>query len=173
MMRVANPSALVAALDSTDLTVTTFLEQLVGEGIDARAHHHHRVGAPASNDLQAAEGEPLLQRAATLRGRRSGSPYVYAESIIVMNRLPVTFCLRLESGTDPIGRVLQEMKIPVTRRNLPTPAGLSDPRTNGAMKVGDYLLARTYSIDSESRPLMVITEWFLTTLDPFLTSGAK
>ena len=170
MVTVANRSELVAALERTSQTVTDFLEQLVGESIDAEAHHHHRVGAPASNTLQAAEGDPLLQRAATLRGRRSGSPYVYAESVIVMNRLPETFCLRLESSIDPIGRILHEMKIPVTRRNLGSPGGFSDSGANGAMKVGDYLLARTYSLDSASRPLMVITEWFLKTLNPFLES---
>ena len=171
IVKVAHRLGLVAALESTNETVTDFLEQLVGEGIDAVAHHHHRVGAPGSNDLQAEEGEPLLERAATLRGRRSGSPYVYAESVIAIDRLPMSFRLRLESSLDPIGRILRDLHIPVSRRNLGNPGGFSDARASGVLRVDGYLHARTYRIDSESMPLMVITEWFLKSLDPFLVSA--
>lgn len=168
MVPMANRSALRAALENANGTVTNFLEQLVGEGIDAQVHHQDMIVAPTSNNLEAAEGEPLLQRAATLRGRRSGSPYVYAESVIVTNRLPMTFCSRLESSIDPIGRILLEMGIAITRKNLVEPGGFSASPSNRAMKVGDCLLARTYRIDSEHTPLMLITEWFLKTLNPFL-----
>jgi chorismate-pyruvate lyase len=171
MVPVANRSGLRAALESTSGTVTNFLEQLVGESIDALVHHHDVIGARSSNDLEVAEGEPLLQRAATLRGRMSGSSYVYAESVIVTSRLPTRFSLRLESSIDPIGRILDEMGIAVTRENLIEPRGFADSRPNGAMTVCDYLLARTYRIDSEQTPVMVITEWFLRALNPFLSSA--
>ena len=151
--------------------MTNFLEQLVGERIDAQPHHQDIIGAPTSNDLGVAEGEPLFQRAATLRGRISGSPYVYAESVIVTSRLPTRFCLQLESSIDPIGRILDEMGIAVTRKNLVKPRGFDDSRPNQTMKVGDCLLARTYRIDSEQIPVMVITECFLRTLKPFLSSA--
>ena len=170
-MPVANRSGLQAALESTSGTVTNFLEQLVGESIDAQTHHHDIIGAPTSNDLGVAEGEPLLQRAATLRGRISGFSYVYAESVIVTSRLPTRFCLQLESSIVPIGRILDEMGIAVTRESLVEPDRFAASRPNGAMKVGDYLLARTYRIDSEQTPLMVISEWFLNTLNPFLSSA--
>ena len=150
--------------------MTNFLEQLVGEGIDAEVHHHHMIVAPTSNDLEVAEGEPLLERAATLRGRQSGSPYVYAKSVIVTNRLPMSFCLRLEASIDPIGRILNEMGIATTRTDLVEPCGFAFSRPNEAMKIGDCLLIRTYRIDSEQTPLMVITEWFLKSLNPFLLS---
>jgi chorismate-pyruvate lyase len=170
MEPVAIRSGLRAALESTHGTVTNFLEQLVGESVDAQVHHQETVAAPPSNDLEVAEGAPLLQRVATLRGRRTGSPYVYAESVIVTNRLPTGFCLRLESSTDPIGRILHDMGIAITRQNLVGPGG-ADSRPEGAVNVGDVLFARTYRIDSEQTPLMVITEWFLTTLNPFLMSA--
>jgi chorismate-pyruvate lyase len=172
MVPVANRSGLREALESTSGTVTNFLEQLVGESIDAEAHHQDIIGAPTSNHLGVAPGEPLLQRAATLRGRRTGFSYVYAESIIVTSRLPTKFGLRLESSIDPIGRILDEMGIAVTRKNLVEPDGSVVCRPNGAMKLGDYLLARTYRIDSGQTPLMVITEWFLRTLNPFLSPAA-
>jgi chorismate-pyruvate lyase len=171
MVLVANRSELRAALESTRSTVTDFLEQLVGESIDAQVHHQDLTGAPSSNDLGVAEGEPLLQRAATLRGRISGTSYVYAESVIATSRLPTRFALRLESSIDPIGRILDEMGISVTRENLVAPRGFAASRPNGAMTIGDYLLARTYRIDSEQVPVMVITEWFLRALNPFLSSA--
>jgi chorismate-pyruvate lyase len=109
MVLVANRSNLRAALDRTSGTVTDFLEQLVGEKIDAHTHHHDIVVAHNANGLRVEEGQSLLQRAATLRGRTSGRSYVYAESVIVIGRLPTGFCNQLETGTDPIGRILDEM----------------------------------------------------------------
>ena len=171
MVPVADRSRLRAALENTNGSVTEFLEHLVGESIDARAHHHHVIVAPASNGLNAPEGEPLLQRAATLCGRTSGSAYVYAESLIVTNRLPTRFCHRLESSIDPIGRILNEMGIAVTRTNLVEPDALTVSRPAGDAMARDYLLARTYCIESKRTPLMVVTEWFLKTLSPFLVSA--
>lgn len=113
----------------------------------------------------------MLQRAATLRGRISGSSYVYAESVIALGRLPTRFRLRLESSIDPIGRILTDMGIVVTRENLVESPGFDLSPCNGATQVGDSLLARTYRLDSGQTPLMVITEWFLRTLKPFLASA--
>lgn len=164
---VANRLGLKAALDRTSGTVTDFLEQLVGEKIDAHAHRHDIIEAHNANGLGVEEGEPLLHRAATLRGRTSRRSYVYAESIIVVGRLPTGFGTQLETSTDPIGRILEEMGIAVTRQGVGEPAGA--PRPNSDVTVGDYLLARTYRIDSEQTPVMIITEWFLKTLIPFLS----
>ena len=62
MMGVATESGLKAALKGTSGTVTSFLEELVGERIAAERYHHERIGAPALNDLGVEEGEPLLRR---------------------------------------------------------------------------------------------------------------
>ena len=167
MVLVANRLGLRAALDRTSGTVTDFLEQLVGETIVAHTHRHDIIEAHRANDLGVEEGEPLLRRAATLRGRTSGRAYVYAESIIVVGRLPTGFDNQLETSTDPIGRILEEMGVAVTRQAVGEPDGAS--RQNSDMKFGDYLLARTYRLDSEQTPVMIITEWFLKTLIPFLS----
>ena len=167
MVLVANRLGLREALDRTSGTVTDFLEQLVGETIEAHTHHHHIVEGHNASGLRVEEGEPLLYRAATLRGRTSGCSYVYAESIIAVGRLPTGFCNRLETSTDPIGRILEEMGIAVTRQGVGAQVRVLRP--NGDAKIGDYLLARTYRIDSEQTPVMIITEWFLKTLIPFLS----
>jgi chorismate lyase len=167
MVLMADRLGLRAALESTSGTVTDFLEQLVGEKIDAQTHHHDIVEAHNANGLGVEEGERLLHRAATLRGRTSGRSYVYAESIIVVGRLPTGFCNRLETSTDPIGRILDEMGVVVTRHYVGEPDGV--PRPNSNAEVDNDVLARTYRIDFEQTPVMVITEWFLKTLIPFLS----
>jgi chorismate-pyruvate lyase len=167
MVPVVNQSGLRTALDRTSGTVTDFLEQLVGEKIDAHTHRHDIVEAHNATGLGVEEAEPLLHREATLRGRATGRSYVYAESIIVVSRLPTGFCSQLETSMDPIGRILEEMGIAVTRQGVGEPAGA--PRPSSDVTVDDYLLARTYRIDSEQTPVMIITEWFLKTLMPFLS----
>jgi chorismate-pyruvate lyase len=167
MVLMADRLGLRDALESTSGTVTDFLEQLVGEKIDAHTHHHDIVEAHNANGLGVEEGEPLLHRAATLRGRTSGRSYVYAESILVVGRLPTGFCNRLETSTDPIGRILDEMGVAVTRQRVGEPVGI--PRPNSKAEVDNCILARTYRIDFEQTPVMIITEWFLKTLIPFLS----
>ena len=149
--------------------MTDFLEGLVGEHIEAHRRHHAMVGAPPSNPLRVDAGWPLLHRAATLQGGTSGRSYVYAESVIVTGRLPAWFGPRLESGRDPIGRILGEAGLAVTRHDMHGAVGahVAGPRADRPA-AGDCLLARTYRMDVEQTPVMVITEWFLTSLGPFL-----
>jgi chorismate-pyruvate lyase len=173
MVPVTTRTGLSAALERTGGTVTHFLECLVGEGIDAQTHLHENIGAPSPNDFVVDEGEPLLQRSATLVGRTSHRSYVYAESLIVTSRMPPEFRHRLETGIDPIGRILDDMGIAVTREDLATPDGSPDGSIasrpwNTEADIGNCLLARTYRIDRGDTAIMVITEWFLATLTPFL-----
>jgi chorismate-pyruvate lyase len=172
MVPVETRSPLEVALESTSGTVTDFLEQLVGESIDAHGCRHELIGSHDWSALRAGQDQPLLHRSATLQGRDSGRSYVYAESVIVTSRLPAGFGHRLETGNDPIGRILAEEGIEATRQALAEPhgfilAGSSEP----PVAFSDYLLVRTYRIDDVAdTPLMAITEWFLPALVPFLPS---
>jgi len=170
MLPVVTESRLKVALNSTSGTVTSFLEELLGERSAAERYHHERISASALNDLGVEEGEPLLRRAATLQGSISGRPYVYAESMIVVSRLPVSFFHRLERSSDPIGRLLDETGITATREDLVEGLGIGmDRPRNFDEIVHGYLLTRTYRIDSQQVPLMIIREWFLETLAPFFS----
>ena len=172
MMAVATESGLRAALNGTSGTVTGFLKGLVGERIAAERYHHERIDAAALNDLGVEEGEPLLRRAATLKGSVSGHPYVYAESMIVVSRLPASFFHRLETSGDPIGRLLDEAGIVATREDLVEGLVIGMDRPwNIDEIVHGYLLTRTYRIDSKQAPLMIISEWFLETLASFFSDG--
>ncbi len=168
MVGVATRPGLEAALSRASGTVTAFLEQLVGEPIDARERRHKLVRAEPSNSLRVAEGDPLIFRTAALGGRTSGRVYLYAETVLVASRLPVNVRRRLESSSDPIGRILGEEGITATRQPLGGSASGSAPVPPEGVAVGDYLLARTYRLDAEGTPLMMIAEWFLTSLREFL-----
>ncbi len=169
MVGVSTSSGLETALSGASGTVTAFLEHLVGEPIDAHQRRHEMTRADTSSALRVAEGHPLLLRAAVLRGRTSGRPYLYAESVLVPSRLPGGFRRRLESSSDPIGRILGEEGITVTREPLAgSDRGSVPVSSQTGSAIGDYLLARTYRVDSAGDPVMVITEWFLPSLESFL-----
>ncbi|MGA3353579.1 MAG: hypothetical protein ABSD85_10400 [Acidimicrobiales bacterium] len=154
----------------TATTVTALLEQLVGEPVDAHDRLHTSVRATVPNHLDVAEGHLLLWRSALLRGRRSALPFMRAASLIVPSRLPVDVCARLEASSDPIGRILAEEGIDFIRSPLPA-SGRSGPSPAGtSLTAPEHLLTRTYRLDLGDVPVMVITEWFLQTLEPFLGS---
>jgi chorismate--pyruvate lyase len=168
MVGVATPSQLERALSLGAGTVTAFLEQLVGEPVDARRVSHEEARAGTSSALEVAEGHPVLNRTAVLQGRTSGQAYVYAESVLVTSRLSTGFRLRLDSTSDPIGRILDEEGIAVTRVSLSGPDRADfDGQARRRPAIGDWLLNRSYRIDARGAPVMVVAEWFLSSLTGF------
>jgi len=153
-------------------TVTAFLEHLVGEPIDADVGLHVTTAAAPDNALGVAAGRPLLARSALLTGRRTARPYVYAESLIDPGLLSEDARRRLATSRDPIGRILGDEGLAVRREPLDGPVGVLSPAPAGRTRAtGDHLLARTYRLGVAGVPVMVITEWFLPSLQPFLTGA--
>ena len=77
---------------------------------------------------------------------------------------------QLTSGHQPIGRLLEAEGVVVTREPMAGPGPGSGPfGAEAAPSATDVLLARTYRVLDDGVPVMVISEWFLTTLTPFLT----
>ena len=168
---VTRSSTLEQLLAGTGGTVTATLEVLVGEPVDATVVGQRAVASDGPGALAVPEGHPLLCRAATLHGRHSGRSYVEAVTLLVPSRLPAGFGDRLGSGDQPIGRLLEAEGIGVTREALAD----VDPLARAvwpevAPPEETVRLARTYRVDTAGRPVMVISEWFLTTLDRFLES---
>jgi chorismate-pyruvate lyase len=161
-------SCLESAFSQSGTTVTAFLEQLAGEPVDAHERHHAMIEAGMANFLGVEEGHPLLQRTAVLQGRRSMQPYARVESLLDPSRLPAGFCRQLETGNDPIGRILCKDGIAFTRSELP---GLDRGRALvlcDSPVPEDYLFARTYRIDLDGVAVILISEWFLRVLESLL-----
>jgi chorismate-pyruvate lyase len=159
---------LEVALGRTSGTVTAFLEQLVGEPIDAYERHHEMTYSGDTDCFGVGPGRELLKRTVVLRGRRSAKAYLYAESLLVPGRLPAAFFRRLETSADPIGRILTEEGMAFTRVPLPRPDrrhvsvhGDIPPASD------DCPLVRSYRVDVAGVPVIAICEWFLSTLQSF------
>ncbi len=166
---VTRSSTLGQMLVGSGRTVTATLEGLVGEPIDAAVRGQRTVVSDGAGALGVPEGQPLLCRAATLHGRHSGRPYVEAVTLLVPGRLPAGFGDRVGSGDQPIGRLLEAEGIEVTRVSLADVDPLARAVWPEAAPPPEAVrLARTYRVDSGGRPVMVISEWFLTTVDRFL-----
>jgi len=162
---VAIHSGLEVALGRTSGTVTAFLEQLVGEAIDVYEPRHEMTHSDDTDCLGVGPGRQLLKRTVLLRGRRSAKAYLYAESLLVPDRLPTAFFKRLETGVDPIGRILTEEGMAFTRVPLPRP-DRRDASVHGDIPLAsdDCPLVRSYRVDVAGVPVMAISEWFLSTL---------
>lgn len=116
------------------------------------------------------EGHDLLRRSTVLRGRKSAEAYVHAESLIALGRLPASFSWQLKTSNDPIGRIFTREGI-VFNRSALSPRDLARaPLSAGCPVPEDYLFTRAYRVEVAGLPVMVIAEWFLPTLERFLSS---
>lgn len=59
--------------------------------------------------------ESILERKVLLQGRGNHIAYLYAETLIVPSALPAPVYTKLLQGEEPIGRILQELRLPTFR----------------------------------------------------------
>src|SRR5258708_2170748 len=72
-------------------------------------------------ELDVVAGEPLMERKILLCGETSGKAYVYAESVLVLDRLPPRFREELVESDMPIGRLWSEHKLETWKELLAMP----------------------------------------------------
>ncbi len=147
---------------STDATVVRILEACFDERICTAGLTQEITQAPAVDaDLEHAEGESVLQRSTLLQGARTGRNYIYAESDIVLDRLPPALREGLLSTSEPIGRLLIRERVETFRELLRSgraPAGPRGPSLGAHRR--DILPFRTYRVIVGGHPVMRITEHF-------------
>jgi len=174
--RVQEPSfpavdVLVGALADPQKTVTEVLEDLVQEPVTAQKLDQVETAAADGNRLAVEPGHALTRRVTLLRGERSSRSYLFADTLIVTSRLPPETWRRLAEGNDPIGRVIVEDGLPMTRVGV-TPEGR--PLVSRSLGVtGEFIYARRYRLDIRYEPVMDITEWFLPDLTDFLSGDPR
>ena len=146
----------------TDGTLTDTLEAAFLEPIGLRKIALDIVAAAeARADLDVARGEPLLERTIVLYGETTGRPYVYAESLLALDRLPPRFRDELTSSDTPMGRLWSEYKMETWKELLHvTRHPAADRAAHLAMAADDECLVRRYRLISGGRPLMLIEEQF-------------
>jgi chorismate-pyruvate lyase len=144
-----------------DGTLTDTLEAALLEPIVL-----HKIAlnvAPARVAIVALEVDPgaeIMERKILLRGETSGRNYVYAESLLVLDRLAAGFRKDLVESNVPLGRLWSDHRLETWKELLSVERGpmgaLAEYFTGNE---GD-VLTRQYRVISGGRPLMLITESF-------------
>ena len=150
------------ALLVIDGTVTTFIEAYTLEPVEIeRLSHVVSPLAEADPWLDAPPGTSVALRHVLIQGRYSRTLYVYAVSLVAVERLPPAARERLEMEGEGIGRVLSAHRIETRREVLwygrEHARDLPDAVRNRSD--GEFI-TRTYRIISEGRPIALISERF-------------
>jgi chorismate-pyruvate lyase len=103
----------------------------------------------------------LIKRKVLLRGKISRRNLVYAESILVSERLKPEFRDELLKSQTPIGRLWLEHKIETFKEIVDSGKEPANELSNYfQIEKGDKVLFRTYCVFSNRLPIMIITEKF-------------
>jgi chorismate-pyruvate lyase len=147
---------------TTDGTLTDTLEAAFLEKIDLVRLEISVSQAPAAvPDLELGAGAAVMERKILLRGKRSGVNYVYAESLLALDRLDSVFRDQVVHSDMPLGRLWQEHRVETWKQRLEIfrrpAAGLAghfgiDPEVE--------ILARSYRVFNNRQPIIRITEYF-------------
>ena len=158
----ASLSTFQRILLTTDGTVTDILEAYLFEQIRIVKLSEQLVllGHDISSmDLK--EGTEVIARKVLLQGKISRKNFVYAESIIVPERLDEKFREALLETKTPIGKIWFEQRVENFKEILDSSKesaeGLS---TYFNIEPSDKLLSRTYRVITNRKSVMMITEKF-------------
>lgn len=145
----------------TDAVEMAFLEPIALEKLALEI----TTGADAPEALEASPTMQIMERRILLKGEQTRQPFVYAESWIVLDRLPEGMRNQLIASSSPIGRLWTDYKLETRKEILrfwrQPAAALA---IHFGIKATDELLARSYRVFRHAEPIMIITEYFPATL---------
>lgn len=158
----ADLSLVQKILLATDGTVTRILEACSGEPMHLVKLNQAVVPwASADPALGVSEGDEVISRRILLEGEESGRTYLYAESLIVPERLHPRLRHGLFHSDAPIGWLLWHNRIETVRELLRWGVGPADSCAQYfEIDPGEPVVSRTYRVISQRQPIMLITEKF-------------
>ncbi len=111
--------------------------------------------------MQLKKGAEVIERKILLRGKISQKNYIYAESIIVPNRLVERFRKELLTTKTPIGKLWYEQKIETFKEIITTGKYCANQLASYfQINPQDKIIFRTYCVISNQKYTMMITEHF-------------
>ena len=147
---------------ATDGTLTHILEAYAAEPV----YLVKLFQAPVSDHLEREmlgldDGERALRRIILLRGAKSDVTFVYADSVVMLDRLPAVVADGLLETDTPIGKLLFSCRAE-TFREIIAMGEERDPVVAAHFGIDGSgpLVFRTYQIVFEGRPVNRITEKF-------------
>jgi chorismate-pyruvate lyase len=111
--------------------------------------------------LNLQSGMDVIDRQILLQGKISRRNFIYAETLLVPDRLESKFKQELLVSQTPLGRLWLEHKLETFKEIVDTakePAGVL--AAHFGISPEDALLSRTYRVFSQREPIMMITEKF-------------
>ncbi len=142
--------------------VTTLLEAFSGEDVRVAKLDQGYVewdGHDPRLELEA--GRRVLRRTVLLQGADSGRTFLYADSLMVPERLDQPVVEGLLGTDTPVGTLLLENRVETFREVLSVgrePAGSC--ARYFAVEADTEMIWRTYRVCARQRPIMLITEKF-------------
>ncbi|MEE4359286.1 MAG: chorismate pyruvate-lyase family protein [Desulfococcaceae bacterium] len=147
---------------TSDGTLTEIIEAYISDNIHVVKLSEELIQITAdllSLDIQ--KGKKVINRKILLQGRSSSKNWLYAESVIVPDRLEVKFKDELMKSRRPIGKLWRKYKIETFKEII-------EYSRESAGQIADYfginkedsILSRTYRVFSRQKPIMMITEKF-------------
>ena len=165
MRRSINPltlSAFQRILLTTDGTVTEILEAFSGESIHVvKLFQEVSVLDRAVSALELPWGEHVLRRNILLQGRMSLGNFIYAESVIALDRLEEGVRDGLLQSKKPIGLLILERRIETFKQILDCGRERAGAIARHFQIDEDAsMIFRSYRVINQGRPIMLITEKF-------------
>jgi chorismate-pyruvate lyase len=157
----------------TDGTLTDILQVAFRESIGVRKLATE-VGKPCVLDpLELKPDDVRMKRDILLYGQNTGNNYLYAESLLAIDRLPNGLRKELVESNKPIGRLWAEYRVETRKEILHisqcSPCELL-PYFSSTSASG-LLLRRSYRLLMGGRPVVIITEYFPRTYSPACIRG--
>lgn len=147
---------------TTDGMVTEILEAYLWERMKViKLFQDYFVLDKEIPSLEIGKGYRVMQRKVLLCGRLSQKNHLYAESIIIPDRLDEKIRDSLLNTNKPIGLLILENRLETFREILD--CGKEEAQDLAGyfnIKRNDFLIFRTYRVFSNRLPIMLITEKF-------------
>ena len=161
-LKLADLSTFQRIILITDGTLTDILEIYLLEKISIFKLSEEIINLtekiPA---LNLEEGVNVIKRKIFLQGTISQKNWIYAESMIVPERLDVLFQEQLLNSEKPIGKLWLEYRVETFKEIIDLsqePAG--ELSQYFQINQDEKLFSRTYRVFSQGQPIMMITEKF-------------
>lgn len=105
--------------------------------------------------------EQVIARKVLLQGKMSRRNFIYADSLILIDNLDERFSNELLNTKIPIGKLWSQQKVEIFKEIIDSGIEPANGLSNYfSIKPGDNLLFRTYSVFSQGKVSMIITEKF-------------
>lgn len=155
-------SLLQRMLMMTDGTLTKMLETYAQEHLDVvKLYEEDIILAHNIDAMHLVAGDKVSKRNILLKGRTSRRNWLYAESIIVHERLPEAFQEELLLSRVPIGKLWKKYKLETYKEPLTyCRESAENVFFYFDLHRTDPVLSRTYVAHSGNKPIMMITEKF-------------